>query len=125
MYSVSKWDPLRFSEQWPKFAERDRVLSWKTVEGMTLVEWDIAILAYVALSSSSKWGPVWASTQWPELFESGRILSWKTVYQLVFNYELSPWWQAFASNLFYKDKLTYVIYCTSLLSLCTFGHMHI
>ena len=25
--SYSKWDPVRFSEQWPEFVEMDRVLS--------------------------------------------------------------------------------------------------
>ena len=64
----SKWDPASFPKQWPEFVERGRVLSWKTVEGLTIVEWDITVLAGVAVSSYSKWDPVRVSKQWPELF---------------------------------------------------------
>ena len=82
----SEWDPASFSKQWPELFKSGRVLSWKTVEGLALVEWDITTLADVAVSSSSKWDPVWFSKQWTELFENTHTHKINTILLLLFNY---------------------------------------
>ena len=73
--SSSKWDLVWFSKQWPELFKNGRVLSWKTVEGLIFLEWDITILDDVAVCSYTKWDPAWFSEQWPELFEIGRVQS--------------------------------------------------
>jgi len=45
--SSSKWDPVWFSKQWPEFFESGLVLSWKTIEDLTFVDWCIAIIIWL------------------------------------------------------------------------------
>ena len=61
--SSSKWNLVRISKQWPELVKRGRVLSWEMVEGLTFVEWDVTILAGVAVPSTSKRDRVWFSKQ--------------------------------------------------------------
>ena len=42
--------PVWVSTQWPELFESGRVLSWKTVEGLTIVEWDIASIVWLRYS---------------------------------------------------------------------------
>ena len=74
--SFSKWDPVRFSLQWPELVAMDRVLLWELVERVAFVEIDAVKLAEIVISSIPEQDPVQLPKQWPELFKSGREVSY-------------------------------------------------
>ena len=49
--STSKWDPVWVCKQWPELYESGRFLSWETVPGLTIVEWDVASIVRVGEDS--------------------------------------------------------------------------